>query len=84
MTLLFVGIAVLLSAVAGAIALARLRSPAVLPLDPRPQTYRSVRVLQNDDEIRDAARRAYEREAFIAHAADRRAARFRDLTRPRP
>jgi hypothetical protein len=81
MTFLVVGIAGLLSVPVAAIGFVRHRPTAVAPLQPRRETYRNIRVLQNDDEVREAARRAYERESFIAHAADRRADRFRQLTR---
>jgi hypothetical protein len=84
MTFLFVGIAVLLSVLITAIGLARHRPTAVVPLQPRPEAYRNIRVLYNDHEVRDAAGRAYERESLIAHAADRRAARLRQLTRLDP
>jgi hypothetical protein len=82
MTLLFVGIASLLSVLAGAILFARHRPTGVAALQPRPETYRSIRVLHDHDEIRDAARRAYQRERFIAREADRRGAR--QLTRLQP
>jgi hypothetical protein len=84
MTFLFVGVAVLLAVLVAAFGLARHRPSAAVPLEPRPEAYRNIRLLHNDDEVRDAARRAYERESFIAHAADRRAARFRQLTRLDP
>jgi hypothetical protein len=80
MIFLFVGVAVLASAVAAAIGFARHRPGAAVSLQPRPETYRSIRILQNDDEIREVARRAYERERFIAREADRRGAHFRQLT----
>ena len=84
MTLLFIGIALLLSALAGTIAFVQRRPSAVVSLQPRPETHRNIRVLHNDHEIRDAARRAYERECFIADAADRRAAHFRDVASNTP
>ena len=80
MTFLLVGVAVLLVVLLAAIWFARHRPTAAVPLPPRPQTYRSIRVLHNDEEIRDAARRALERERLIAHEADRRGAHFRQLT----
>ena len=72
MTYLFVGIALVVSAGAAAILLARHRPACVVSLQPRPEIFRSIRLLQDDDEIRAAARRAYERERWIAHQADRR------------
>jgi hypothetical protein len=63
---------------------ARHRPTGVAALQPRPETYRSIRVLHDHDEIRDAARRAYQRERFIAREADRRGAHFRQLTRLQP
>ena len=84
MTFPIIGVAVLISAFAAAIAFARHRPAAVVSLQPRPQTYRNIRVLDNDEEIRDVARRAYERERFIAHEADRRGTHFRQLARPQP
>ena len=56
------------------------------PLDavvPRPVVFRNIRVLHDDDEIRDLARRASEREQLIATAAGRRATRLGELARPR-
>jgi hypothetical protein len=82
MTCLFVGVAVLVSAFAAAIGFARHRPIAVVSLQPRHEAYRNIRILQNGDEVRDIARRAYERECFIAREADRRGAHFRQLTRP--
>jgi hypothetical protein len=82
MTFLFTGVAVLLSLPAVAIGFARHRPTAVAAPQPRTESYRNIRVLHDHDEVRDAAQRAYERERFIAHEADRRSARFRELTRP--
>ncbi|MCU1468591.1 MAG: hypothetical protein JWM72_4519 [Actinomycetia bacterium] len=82
MTFLFVGVAVLVSAFAVASGFARHRAAATVSLQPRPEPYRNIRILHNDHEIRAAAQRAYERERFIAHQADRRGAHFRQLTRP--
>jgi hypothetical protein len=84
MTSLFVGVAVVLAVLVAAFWLARNRPSAPVPLKPRLETYRNIRLLRSDDEVRDVARRAYERESLIAHAADRRAARFRQLTRLDP
>jgi hypothetical protein len=84
MTYWFVGVAVLVSVFVAAIGIARHRPAAAVPLQPRPQIYRSIRVLHNDDEIRDAARRALERERLIADEADRRGAHFRQLTHLEP
>jgi hypothetical protein len=84
MTLVFVGIAAPFSVLAAAIAFARHRPTALVALQPRPETYRSIRVLHDHDEIRDVARRAYERERFIAREAGRRGAHFRQLTRLQP
>jgi hypothetical protein len=84
MTFLLVGVAVLVSAFAAAVGFVRYRPNPGVALQPRPETYRSIRILQSDDEVRDVARRAYERERFIASEADRRGAHFHQLTRPGP
>jgi uncharacterized membrane protein len=79
MIILLVAAVLLLTAVAGAIRFARRRSTAVALYEPRPEPYRNIRVLRKADEVRDAARRAYEHETSVARAAARRAARFREL-----
>jgi ABC-type lipoprotein release transport system permease subunit len=78
------GVAVLATVFAVAVGFALHRPTAVTALQPRPETYRNIRVLHNDDEIRDVARRAYERERLIAYEADRRGAHFRQLTSSQP
>jgi hypothetical protein len=78
------GISVLASVSAAAIGFALHRPTAVTSFQPRPEIYRNIRILHNDDEIRDVARRAYERERVIADEADRRGARFRQLTSSQP
>jgi uncharacterized membrane protein len=83
MTLLLVGIVPVLFIFAAAVVTSRHRSNPIVLIEPRPVTYRSIRVLQDDQEVREVALHACERERRIAHAANRRAEHFGDLTRPR-
>jgi hypothetical protein len=76
-----VGIAVVVLAFAFAASASRLRLRPIPAVQPRPVTFRSIRVLQSDDDIREVAQRARERERLIAYEADRRAAHFDELTR---
>ena len=64
-------------------AISKRRRPAMVPVEPRPAVYRSIRLLRNDDEVREIATQACERERLIAIEADRRARRFDALTRPK-
>jgi hypothetical protein len=82
MTLLLVGIVPVLFVFAAAAVTSRHRSNAIVLVEPRPVTYRSIRVLQNDQDIREVALHACERERRVAHAANRRAAHFGELARP--
>jgi len=57
------------------------RRRAIAPLPPRgPFVFANVRVLHDDREVREVADRAYAREQTILRAAQRRAARFGELT----
>jgi hypothetical protein len=71
--------------VATGLFVARLRvRPAITPLPPRePFVFAHVRVLHDEREVREVAARACAREQRILDAAQRRAARFGELTRER-
>jgi len=81
MIYLAVGITVLVVAMGAFAVRLRLRR-VIAPLPPRgPFVFANVRVLHDDHEVRDVADRAYAREQAILRAAQRRAARFDELTR---
>ena len=66
----------------GALATRLRRKPAISPLPPAaPLVFAHVRVLHDEREVREVADRAYAREQRILDAAQRRAARFGELTR---
>jgi len=75
------GTALLIVATVTLIARSRHRQTTFVPRHPEPFAFANVRVLRDDDEVRAVADRAYAREQTIADAAQRRAARFGQLTR---
>ena len=77
--LICVGAALVLGSAAWiTVARVRRRAPHRLPVGSPPLS--SVRVLREDHEVQEAARRASEREQLLARAAVERAARFDALT----
>ncbi len=82
MTLELIGAAVLSVLALTAVGVLVLHRPAP-PVNPAPTPTRftNIRVLHDDAEVREAARRACEREQLIARAAEQRAAHFGALTR---
>ena len=64
-----------------ALAVRSARRPEPPAIPARPAMLTHVRVLSGETEVREVAERAFDRERFIAHAAERRAAHFGELMR---